>query len=371
MRLSRNRPWTVLSLTILAAGTLAAVVGASYIEEAEGEKTSRRPAPDVEPVPPAKGSHVPEVATLLEDLAVDAPRTHKNMLVFPLRFGGKQAPGDWATMDQAAAAGHLTITEKDDAAVPEVLMENTGDRTVFLMSGEIVRGGKQTRIVKKDTVIEARQRVAVAVFCVERSRWAGGKDFEGSANLAPARLRDRINRGAAQGEVWTDVRKAARSIGTASPTESLEEVLNADKVQQEHDAAHKSLGKFSPPETVGIAVADMRTGRVVGLELFGCRALFKHLQAKLIEGYTTDLVVIGAGEAPAAKERVSTKDVAAFIRRALAGTSRYEDTPGSGRGLDLESGALRGKGVALGRHAIHLSIQDVRPEVTPAKPVVD
>jgi len=37
----------------------------------------------------------------------------------------------------------------------------------------------------------------------------------------------------------------------------------------------------------------------------------------------------------------------------------------------LASGTIRGKGVALGDGAIHLSIQDLQPAVTPAKPFVD
>ena len=60
-----------------------------------------------------------------------------------------------------------------------------------------------------------------------------------------------------------------------------------------------------------------------------------------------------------------------FVRRALKGESKYEDTPGSGRGVDLVSGSMRGKGVALGEHAIHLSVQDQRPATTPARPIVN
>jgi hypothetical protein len=63
--------------------------------------------------------------------------------------------------------------------------------------------------------------------------------------------------------------------------------------------------------------------------------------------------------------------VEAFIVRVLEGTSKYEDTPGSGRGIDLTSGTVRGKGVALGASAIHISIQDLQSPVTPAKPIVD
>jgi hypothetical protein len=319
----------------------------------------------------AHAKHVPEVQRLLGGLTIEPPRMHKHMLVYPIRWSGKQAPGDWETLDTALAAGRLKIGEMPRANVPNVEVTNAGDRTVFLMSGEILKGGKQTRVVRKDTVVEPQQKVAVAVFCVERGRWAGGKEFKRAANIAPASLQDAINRGAGQGEVWQRVRQAAPALGGESASESLDEMLESDKARRSFDEAHKDLGKFSPPDTVGIAVADARTGKVVGLELFGRRDLFDGLQEKLVEGYIADIVLAASTAAPAEAKDVPTARVLAFVHRALKGTSAYEDTPGSGRGLTLQSGAICGKGVAVGGSAIHLSVQDTHPKTTPARPIVD
>jgi hypothetical protein len=320
---------------------------------------------------PKDAGHVAEVKALLSNLTIEKPRTHKNMVVFPIRYGGKQAPGRWITLDEAEAAGELKVSEKDQASVPEVLVQNTGNRTVFVMSGEIIKGGKQTRVVQKDTIIEPKQKVAIGVFCVERSRWAGGKEFKGADKMVPASVRGGIQRGEGQGEVWGRVRATGAAAGAESPTESLDEMMESAPVKQEFDRAHKNLGKFSPPDTVGIAVADARTGRVVGLELFGRRDLFERLQDKLVEGYAMDLVVTQADWKPGEGRRVTEDEVAGFITRAIQGTSRYEDTPGSGRGLDLESGTLKGKGVALGDCAIHLSVQDSVPAPAPARPIIE
>ncbi|MEA3367373.1 MAG: DUF6569 family protein, partial [Planctomycetota bacterium] len=117
-------------------------------------------------------------------------------------------------------------------------------------------------------------------------------------------------------------------------------------------------------------VADARTGKVIGLELFGRRDLFDGLQEKLVEGYAADLVLTVADWDPKRGKGVAEKAIKAFIRRTLKGTSGYEDTPGSGRGIGITSGSLCGKGVALGGDAIHLSVQDTRPKTTPARPIV-
>ncbi len=321
--------------------------------------------------PPAdKAGQAPEVKTLLGGLVVDKARVYKNMLVFPIRYEGPQAPGDWETMDKAVAAGHLKILEKAEAQVSEVQVENVGDATVFLMSGEIIKGGQQTRVIRQDTVIEAKQRASVPVFCVEPHRWVGKREFEGSKNLVPSSVRSAIQSGAGQSEVWERAAEQSAALNAPNATGNLDQSLNSEQAQRDFQEAHKALGRFSPPETVGIAIADARTGRVVGLEVFGRRDLFENLQDKLVEGYAVDLVLTAGGPAADSKAAVGEKEVAEFIQRALAGGSQYERTPGSGRGVVLTSGTLRGKGVSEGEMLIHLSVQETHMLATPAKPIV-
>jgi len=293
------------------------------------------------------------------------------MHVFPIRLRGKQAGGDWETMDAAVESGWLKISEKENAAVSEVHMENVSDKTIFLLSGEIIKGGRQTRMIRQDTIVEPGKKVVVPVFCVEHGRWRGGKQFGAAKQLVPNRVRRGVSEGADQSAVWNDVAASSEAIGApASQTGSMEEALSDREVQRRFDEMHESLGHFSPRDTIGIAIADIRTGQVIGLELFGRRDLFANLQGKLMEGYAADLVLSDAFTAGSRVERaVTKKDVAEFIWRALEGSSRYEDTPGSGRRIDLTSGNLLGKGVALAGSVIHLSVQTRGPDL-PAKPIV-
>ena len=353
-----------VSRIILTAVMLGAVLWAFGASRGFGQGKS---APEI--WPPEKGDHVHEVRAMLTALTVGEPRSYKSMIVFPIHYRGRQAPGDWETMDEAVEAGHLRILEKEQAAVSDVRMENTSDATIFLMSGEIIKGGKQTRVIRSDTIIDARQKVTVPVFCVERHRWHGKVEFQSSANYAPSSINRAIKGGANQREVWSEVETKARSLGVQSSTGSLDEVLDSDEAGKEFDALHQRIGKFSPSGTVGIAIADTRTGRVIGLEVFGRRDLFENLQDKLLEGYAADVVL--ARHRPQVETDVTGDEVMDFIRLALSGASNYENTPGSGRGIDLRSGAVRGKGVALGETAIHLSIQRMQLEPVPAKPIID
>ena len=119
-----------------------------------------------------------------------------------------------------------------------------------------------------------------------------------------------------------------------------------------------------------MAVADARTGKVVGLELFGRRDLFEELQDKLVEGYAADLVVVPAAVEEKDSHDIGESDIRDFIAKVLSLKVQYEDTPGSGRGVEMSSGTLNGKGVALGDYVIHLSVQEAAPQIQPVRPIV-
>jgi hypothetical protein len=372
---ARKAGW--LLVTLAAAGLVAVGAlglwqqgrsAASYIEGGEGLGPVKG---DTGGGDGGGGRQVAELRALLTNLAVDPPRKHKNMWVFPIRWTGKQAPGEWTTLDEATAAGNLKVLEKDQASVPEVRMENVGTKTVLILSGEIIAGGKQTRVARKDAILEPKQQVAMAVFCVEQSRWAGGAEFKGAKNMVPMSIQQGLMSGAAdQSYVWQRASELNAENAAAPATGSLDEGLNSPKALERKAEAHKDIGKMSPPDTIGLAVADARTGRVVGLELFGRRDLFEKLQAKLVEGYALDLVPADTPWKEADATAVTEKDVQAFITRVRGGTNKYEETPGGGRGIDLVIGTIRGKGVSEGDSVIHISIQDVKPVVRPVRPIV-
>jgi NitT/TauT family transport system ATP-binding protein len=56
----------------------------------------------------------------------------------------KEAPAalDVSTLDEARAKGALVITERDQATVPELLVDNRGKSAVLMLAGEILIGGK-------------------------------------------------------------------------------------------------------------------------------------------------------------------------------------------------------------------------------------
>ncbi len=77
--------------------------------------------------------------------------------------------------------------------VSQLLVQNKGAEDVFIQAGDIVKGGKQDRVVTASFVLPAKSKeTAVPVYCVEAGRWAprGNEDsrkFSASAEMLPTK----------------------------------------------------------------------------------------------------------------------------------------------------------------------------------------
>jgi hypothetical protein len=108
----------------------------------------------------------------LSSLKLGAPRSYRNLALFPLFASGGRLPA-YLTLDEALEAKLARVTEVSDAgSVPELLFENDGDAPVLLVDGEELVGARQNRILNLTLLVGAKSRTVVPVSCVERGRWA-------------------------------------------------------------------------------------------------------------------------------------------------------------------------------------------------------
>ena len=116
--------------------------------------------------------------------------------------------------------------------MPVVVVKNTSrDQHVFIMTGEVISGGKQTRTVRSDVVLAPGQRIELSVFCVEAHRWRGGEKFSAANALLPQSIQQELRRGASQGRMWSEVARNNAALGAENATGSLELALRAKPVQ--------------------------------------------------------------------------------------------------------------------------------------------
>ncbi len=145
-----------------------------------------------------------------------APVTFQALTVFPVITDQPDSRDDYITLDEGLRSRKVIVSEigangrtrrigngrrvSDNAEVNRLMVTNNSGKTLVLIAGEIIIGGKQDRIVGEDCVIASSNKpVPVNVYCVEHGRWTerssfgqsransgSGGDASGVAGLAAA-----------------------------------------------------------------------------------------------------------------------------------------------------------------------------------------
>jgi hypothetical protein len=227
---------------------------------------------------------------------------------------------EYMVLDEAFDKKLLKIKEKDDEQVNELTLTNKSDKALFVMAGEVIIGGKQDRIIGKDTLIQAKQTVVVPVFCVEHGRWTeekGSREFRSGKALAHTKLRMKANY-EEQGAVWQEVDAKNSARKTDNATKTYRKVTEDKSVSKAIESYDKNIGGAlakvkDSDKMIGFVVAV--NGKVVGMETFGSPKLFQKLKPKMLRSYYVEAVDLPV-DAEAAKKPVEPKAIKEFNEKA-------------------------------------------------------
>jgi hypothetical protein len=121
---------------------------------------------------------------------LSGPYTHQNLSVYLVHGPSAQGPVP-LTLQEAMGKGSVRVIET--GSVNELQIENTGGEDIFIQSGDIVKGGKQDRVLMVSLLLPPKSgKVPISSFCVEQGRWtARGKEnvtqFASSSDVLPSR----------------------------------------------------------------------------------------------------------------------------------------------------------------------------------------
>lgn len=232
-----------------------------------------------------------------------------------------------ATLEEARASGALVITERDQASVPELIVENRGKTHVLLLAGEILLGGKQNRVLSTDLLLPPQSGPRnIAVYCVEQGRWAGSaKGFQAKGSFAAPGLRSKVLERAPQPSIWAEVDHYSRRMAAASPTRSYQAIYEQGEVQRHLAEIERKIDSRSAPGALGAAVFVGE--RLVGIDLFFDAGLFarewpKLLRAQALEAY-------GLSESA----RVDERRMRTWVEEVLRAAARTEGVRRENRGV--------------------------------------
>jgi hypothetical protein len=306
------------------------------------------PQPAPRPAPPA-----PATVVLEGGVSVLAPISYKNLTLLPVAApAATAAPAspdkDYLVLDEGMKSGRVKVIEKgDDGSVNELILSNSSDKPVFLMAGEVVIGGKQDRIIGKDTVIPANSTEPVPVFCVEHGRWSGRKaEFAAADSLAHTELR-KSAKFKSQQDVWQEVSVKNAARGASNDTDTYRAVATGERGVKASIAGYERhfAAALAPVRKqhrlIGFVV--VMNGKVAAIEKFGSPALFRKLEPKLLRSYFVEAV---DHPVPAVAPKLpSGDDIKRFATRAKKARKSEVHKAKAARTLQVEDDAVIGSEV--------------------------
>ncbi|MCY4396357.1 MAG: hypothetical protein OXC10_14610 [Rhodospirillaceae bacterium] len=287
------------------------------------------------------------------DYRLSGPHTHRNLAIYLIhRDGGNGGPVP-LTLSEALEQGRIKVFETGD--VGRLVVRNLGRRDVFIQAGDIVKGGKQDRVLTISMIVPPKSGLLpVDAFCVERDRWARrgaerATEFSSSTHRLPstamksAMMARTAGEGASgsggQEEVWASVRRTQQRLSVTmerkvadgrSPT-SIQLTLENRTLAAALAGYEESLGNLleKHPHAVGYIFAI--DGRIDSGDEFGTTGLFRKLWPRQLKAAATEaLAEAGAGQSgePPAPAQVGTIldgiRAATPVRRPVQGGMRVE-----------------------------------------------
>jgi ARG and Rhodanese-Phosphatase-superfamily-associated Protein domain len=257
--------------------------------------------------------------------SISRPCTYRNMAVFLIR-GKDVLPGQrFLTLQEALAQRKAVVHET--GTVNELTVENIAeDAEVYIQAGDIVKGGRQDRVLAYDLILPARSgKVRLASFCVEAGRWQqrAGEDarqFSASSGQLPGKaLRLAVSSARQQGQVWEKVREQQERLGrklmknVADPRSpsSLQLTLEDRALTAQVNAYVARLEKCIAGHQDVLGFAVTINGKLEGAEVYGSSALFRKMWPKLLRAATVDAII---QQQPGRRyELAGTDEVRAFL----------------------------------------------------------
>lgn len=273
---------------------------------------------------------------------LSGPVIHGNLAIYFVHGRSRNGPVP-LTLQEALAK--KTVEVREIGNVNELQVENTGDEAVFIQSGDIVKGGKQDRVLSVSLLIPPHSGpVALPSFCVEAGRWSarGAEDAKtfASANAAlPSRMakiemaqsrptspQPTQGTGLAtrQQEIWKEVAQTtarlSRNLGVAvaSPRSqtSLQLALENSHLDREvGDYVSALLGAGQGADDI-IGYVFAVNGKVNSGDIYPSNGLFRKMWPKLLRASAIEAIgerSVGGEAAPA------TTAVSDFINAAHRG----------------------------------------------------
>lgn len=285
---------------------------------------------------------------------ISGPHVHENLAVYLVH--GTSAPGPVPlTLQEAIAKDAVRVIET--GSVNQLEIENSGKEEVFVQAGDIVKGGKQDRVLTVSLLLPPGSgKIGIGAFCVEQGRWAarGAENVnrfasadqslpsreaklamaKPAAPAAPAatagQLRQQSGNAAGlprqqmagasdtsdrQRDIWDKVKQTqdklsgnlGASVAAAQSRSSLQLSLESEQLKQAQKAYVSALQSVAGQQTDVVGLVIAVNGQLSSADIYPSNGLFQKMWAKQLSASVTEAITEkSGGEKPGKKQATQT-----------------------------------------------------------------
>ncbi len=249
------------------------------------------------------------------DANVHKSYTYENLRLYPVYANEDfknefKNIGKYFTLRDAIAKNKIKISEKSNGgSVNNLTVENISGDTVIIICGDIVKGGKQDRIIQDDILLKPKSgKQDLKVFCVESGRWTAGAntrvssrdyaatppaEFKGYYNKGSMSLRKVVEKEKDQSKVWAKVDEINNANKTITSTKTYTALSNSAEFNKKLERYFQFFkNKFAAEENV-IGVMVVTSNKVLGCDMFATHEMFNKQFESLLHSYVTEAIVNG------------------------------------------------------------------------------
>jgi hypothetical protein len=308
----------------------------------------------------------------------------KNLQLYPIRgnsnfFNESKDYGNYLSLKEGLESKKIVITEKVDTSarrnpiqrqsnnepanrtnndrinepvqqqyvsegtVNSLFIENVSSDTIMVLAGEVVKGGKQDRVIAQDFLLYPKSgKKDVSVFCVEHGRWSTTDTtfaFKETSTISCQSVRKAAAVEKQQEKVWENVANVTSKNKASTSTGTYNALEKSESYNKQLDEYLKHFGNILSGDPTVIGVIAVSGDSIIGCDMFASNAMFKKYYASLLNSYATEAITNGK------EVKVSYQQVSNYLNSFIVNEEKQEEVI-----------KLKGTQLQEGRKKIHISV---------------
>jgi len=214
------------------------------------------------------------------------------------------------------------ISGNGSARVNTLYVQNISKDTIYIMAGEVVKGGKQDRVLAQDMILPPNgKKVNISVFCVEHGRWTYKESdkFDQYFSVSSNSIRQKVIQEKNQSAVWEEVGKTVKKNNTETNTGTYTSIVNSKKYNSELNEYLKFFLESLKTNSNCIGFVGVSGDKIIGCDIFATSDLFGKQKETILKGYITEAIINGN------EVNIQYKDVKNYLTELLTVQQNKQD----------------------------------------------